>query len=220
MDIQGYNGASEKNIQTNTSGILLLNNYSAKWQEAVNTGNVYSTGMTTTTIANATYTTATLGATCTPIVGVWNPKNSGKNLVILEARLSCVLTALQATGAGTFVWATSLENPAISTGLAPLNRKTLNATGSAAKGFANNTALTGLTTNLTVREASALYGGSNLGTAYLQTEAGTLAPHVASIDNIEGAIIVPQGCVLALLCTVTPVGVSASSSLMWLEVEA
>lgn len=66
----------------------------------------------------------------------------------------------------------------------------------------------------------ALYGGSNLGTAYLQTEAGTLAPHVASIDNIEGAIIVPQGCVLALLCTVTPVGVSASSSLMWLEVEA
>lgn len=219
MEVEGKNGATTKSIQTNGSGILYTNNYSAKWQEAVLTGNVYSTGMTTTTISNATFTTGTLTASCTPIVGVWNPKNSGKNLVILEARLSCVLTALQATGAGTFVWATSLENPSISTGLTPLNRKTLNAAGSVAKGFAN-TALTGLTNNLVVREASALYGGSNLGTAYLQTEAGTLAPHVASIDSIDGAIIVPQGCVLALLGTVTPVAVSASSSLLWIEIDA
>lgn len=219
MDIEAKYSGQDISVLANKYGNLLTNNYSAKYQEVVLTGNVYSTGMTTTSISNATFTTGTLGATCTPIVGVWNPKNSGKNLVILESKLSCVLTALQATGAGTFVWATSLENAAISTGLTPLNRKTLNASGSVAKGFAN-TALTGLSNNLSVREASSLYGGSNLGTAYLQTEAGALAQHVASVERIDGAIIVPQGCVLALLGTTTPVAVSASSSLLWIEIDA
>lgn len=218
MEVEGLNGSTAKKIQVNTEGNLLTNNFSAKFQEAVLTGNVYSTGMTATTIANATFTTATLGATCTPIVGVWNPAGSGKNLVILRATLACYLTALQATGGGSFQWATSIGNSAISTGLSPLNRLTLNATGSVAKGFAN-TALTGITNNLVVRDVSALAGGSNLGTAFLQTEAGTIAPPVTSVDEIDGSIIVPEGGVLALLCTVTPVAVSAGSSLLWLEID-
>lgn len=219
MDITGKNGSNTHDIQTNSTGVLLGNNYAAKWQELNLGGNVYSTGMTTTTISNATFTTATLDAACTPIIGVWNPVGSGKNLVILKATLSAVLTALQATGGGTFVWCTSTNNSVITTGITPLNRKTLNASGSVAKGFAN-TALTGLTTSLSVREASALFGGSNVATAFLQTQAGGLAPVSSSIDEIDGAFIVPQGGVLALLCTTTPVGVSASSSLLWLEIDA
>lgn len=217
MDIEGKYNGSAKDILVNSAGNLLINNYSAKYQEAVLSGNVYSTGMTLTSISNATFTTATLGATCTPIVGVWNPVGSGKKLVILQAKLQAVLTALQATGGGSFQWATSTSNAAISTGLTPFNRLTLNAGGSVAKGFAN-TALTGLTNNLVVRDVSGLSGGSNLNTAFLQTEAGTLAPPVVSVDNIDGTIIVPEGGVLALLCSTTPVAVSAGSSLMWIEI--
>jgi hypothetical protein len=41
--------------------------------------------------------------------------------------------------------------------------------------------------------------------------------NVAQIDNIDGAIVVPPGGVLALLATGTPVAVSAASSLLWEE---
>ncbi len=217
MEFEGlYNNVATK-VSVNSTGKLLVNNFSAKYQEAVLSGNVYSTGMTLTTISNATFTVATLDAACTPIVGVWNPVGSGKKLVILEAKLACILTALQATGGGSFQWATSIGNASISTGLAPFNRSTFNASGSVAKGFAN-TALTGMTNSLVVRDVSGLSGGSNINTAFLQTAVGTLPPSHSSVDHIDGAIIVPEGGVLALLCSTTPVAVSAGSSLTWLEI--
>jgi hypothetical protein len=172
--------------------------------------------MTLTSINNATYTTGTLTASCTPIAGVWNPTNSSVNLAILQLRLQLVNTALQTTGQGALVWATSFGNGAISTGNAPLNRGTLQAIGSAAKGLAA-VALTGLTNNLTVREAAGAAGGpiSNLST--LQTAAGLMPFNTAEIDHVDGAIIVPPGGVLALLSTGTPVAISAASSLLWEE---
>ena len=52
-----------------------------RFQEAALLGQLFSTGMTTTAITNATFTTGTLTATCTPVIGIWNPSNSGKNCV-------------------------------------------------------------------------------------------------------------------------------------------
>src|ERR1051326_7041594 len=69
----------------------------ARFQEAALRGFLFSAGMTLTAINNATFTTGTLGATCTPIIGIWNPMNSGKNAVILQARLQMAYSALQAT---------------------------------------------------------------------------------------------------------------------------
>jgi hypothetical protein len=188
-----------------------------RFTEAASRGLLFSTGMTATSISASTFTTAALSATGTPIVGVWNPSGSGKNLYILQARMNAFQTALITTGPGAFMWAVSLNNAAISTGLTPWNRQTLTQGGSVAKGFAN-TALTGLTNNLTVMESSALSGGSlgnyaSTGTAagFMGLESGT------NVDPIDGAFVIPPGGVLALLCTTTPIAVTASSSLLWEE---
>jgi len=200
----------------NTGELAVLDAHS-RFQEAAIRGNLFSCGMSLTSISAATFSTGTLGATATPIIGVWNPTGSGKNLVIIQARVQIVNTALQVTGAGALVWCTAVGQNAISTGIIPLSRLSLALSGSVAKGFAN-TALTGLTGNLTVQEASGLGGLlSNLST--LQTAAGLMPQAPTFVDNIDGAIIVPQGGVLALLCTTNPpVAISAASSLLWEEI--
>lgn len=189
-----------------------------RFWEAARVASLYSTGMTITSISNATFSTGTLGATATPIIGLWNPANTGKNCIILQARLQIINTALQVTGAGALMWCTSVNQGAISTGLTPLNRLSLAASGSNAKGFAG-TALTGLSGNLTVQEAAGLGGLlSNLST--LQTAVGLMPAAPTFIDHIDGAIIVPPGGVLALLCTTNPpVAISAASALLWEEVQ-
>ncbi len=187
-----------------------------RFQEAALRGGLFSAGMTTTSISNITFTTATLGATATPIIGLWNPVGSGKNVVVLQARLQIVMTTLGArTGPGTFVWCTTVNQSAITTGISPLNRYSLIASGSIAKGFAN-TALTNMSGNLTVQEASGMQGGPM---PVSGTDVLGVVPYAApSIDNIDGAIILVPGSVLALLCTTTPVGVSAASSILWEEI--
>jgi hypothetical protein len=181
-------------------------------------GNLFSAGMGMTSISNATYTTGTLGNTVTAIAGVWNPSTSQVNLVILQAILAVSQTALQATGPGGFVWAYSTGNTAITAGAAPLNRKTAALSGSSAKDL-TNTAPTGLTNNLVVRHGSALGGGSAIGTAFLATQAGAQTVQApANVENLDGSIIVAPGVFLALLATITPVGHSAASALLWEEV--
>lgn len=190
----------------------------ARFQDPALKGNLYSAGMTVTSISNVTFTTGTLGATATPIIGLWNPFGSNKNLVIIQARLQVVVTTLGArTGPGAFVWCTGVNQAAISTGITPLNRYSLQTSGAVGKGFAN-TALTGLSANLTVQEASGLQGGPMpvSGTDVL----GVVPYHAPSVDNIDGAIVLVPGSILALLCTTTPVGISAASSILWEEVPA
>src|SRR6516165_608169 len=104
------------------TGAVVTADAHGRFQEAALRSRLFSDGMTLTSINNATYTTGTLTAACTPIAGVWNPTNSSVNLAILQLRLQLVNTALQTTGQGALVWATSFGNGAISTGNAPLNR--------------------------------------------------------------------------------------------------
>lgn len=181
-------------------------------------GNVYSGGVATASISNATFTTGTLGVTATPIIGLWNPLTSVVNCVVLQAMLAVVMTALQNTGCGAFMWATSTGNGAISTGNTPLNRKTLTAAGSLVKDLCG-LALTGMTNNLVVRGVSALMGGSSKALAELDTAVGmTTTMTGCPIEQLDGSWIVPPGGVLALLCTTTPVAHSAAGGILWEEV--
>lgn len=181
-------------------------------------GNVFSDGIATVVaITAATYNIATLGATCTPIAGLWNPSTTTINAVILSATLNAIKTALQNTGCGPFFWASSVGNTAISTGNTPLNRKTNVASGSFCKGM-SNVALTGLTNNLVVRGASQLYGGSSSLAAFLETQAGMATLSEASRELFDGDWFVPPGGVIALLAGSAPVAVSATSMLVWEEV--
>jgi len=181
---------------------------------------LYMGGMTAlTSISNATFTSGTLGATCTPIVGIWNPGTSTVNLAILQALLGITITAATATGCAPFVWAVSTGNNALTLGNVPVNRKTLAASGSQAKVF-GGAALTGLTNSLVVAIASALTGGQSTNASVVEgTVAGT--PSIAggfTAENLDGSILVPPGGVLALLATTTPVAHSAVSGLIWEEV--
>lgn len=187
-----------------------------RFQEAALRGTLFSGGMTTTSISNATFTTGTLGATGTPIIGLWNPIGSGKNLVVLQARVQLIANAVTTfTGPGGLMWCTSVNQSAISTGIVPLSRLSLTASGSVAKVYAN-TALTGLSGSLVVQEASGLYSFSNAFSNAL-TAAGQATASGGGIDNIDGAIILQPGAIIALLGTTTPASVSAASSIMWEE---
>jgi hypothetical protein len=181
-------------------------------------GAVFSGGMGLTSISNVTFTTGTLGATVTPICGVYNPVASTVNLVILQAILGVTVTAATATGGSPFVWATSITTAPVTTGNQPLNRKTLQPQGSAARDI-TNVAPTGMTPNLAVRFASALTGGLIKNISSVETAVGqNIGVSGISVENIDGGIIVPPGGVLALLATTTPVAHSAASGLLWEEV--
>jgi hypothetical protein len=208
---------AEAKVRLGRNAEQIMGHLHGRFYEANLRGDLFSGGLAFASISNATFTVATLGATATPICGVWNPAASDVNLVILQATLGVGVTALQATGAGPFAWCMSAGNGALTLGAQPLNRKTLQQAGSAARDM-SGVALTGLTNNLVQRFASALGGGSNVEAAFLATQVGALPPFIPSIEQVDGAIIVPPGGVLALLSAATGVAHSAVSGLLWEEV--
>lgn len=200
-------------------GETIVSELHGRYYEQNFRGNTFSGGMQPASINVATFTTATLGATATPIVGVWNPSTSTVNLVLQQVNLQVFLTALTSTGPGAFLWCTSTGNIGTAAGNQPLNRKTLQNSGSQCRDV-SGVALTGLTNNLVVRNAASIAGGSLYNTSNVATAAGfqtTLAP---STDNIDGQWIIPPGGIIALLCSTLPVAHSASTGLIWEEVPA
>lgn len=207
-------------LTSGISGGQRVGDAHARFMDANLGGRVFSTGpAAAVAINNATFTLATTGATATPIIGVWNPATSLVNLVIWQAILSAYMTTLTAVvGPGGFVWMTAVGQSAnLTLAINPINRKTLVASGSYARGL-TGVALTGLTATLATMCASTLNGGSGMTTAFTETAVGARAPNLSSVENIDGAIIVPPGGVLALMAAVTPVGHSALSGLVWEEV--
>jgi hypothetical protein len=181
-------------------------------------GFVFSAGLDLTAINTSHFTTGDLTATCTPILGVWNPNSNTKSLYIIRATLALTLTALNVTGPGPFVWAMSTGNTSGSpAGSAAFNRLTLAASGSNAKNVCG-TALTNLTTNLTTRFGSSLGGGSLSNQAFTATAVAMQTPLVAFNEEFDGDLVIPPGGVLALLGTTTPAGHSAAGSILWEEV--
>ena len=148
---------------------------------------------------------------------MWNPTGSGVNVVVLQAVLGLTMTALQATGGAPFAWASSVGNGALTLGNQPLSRSTGIASGSNVRDM-TNVALTGLTNNLVVRHAAALGGGSALSIGFLATAVAMQTQQAPWVEQVDGAMIVPPGGVLALLATTTPVAHSATSALLWEEV--
>lgn len=196
---------------------VIVSELRGRFYEDTFRGNLFSGGMTLTSISNATFTTLT--ATTTPIIGLWNPLTSKYNLNVLQAVLGVAITAATSTGGGPYVWAVSMNNGALTLGSLPWSRQTLAQSGSlsGAKVFAG-AALTGLTNNLVVVQASALLGGSAGNYSQVDTAVG-FSPVVSgtAAENFDGSLIVPPGGVLALLATTTPVAHSAASGILWAD---
>lgn len=210
-------GVGSQPIRQGKSAEVIVQELHGRFYEQTYRNAMFSSGMTLTSINNATFTSATTGVTATPITGLYNPLGSGVNAVVLQAILGVVLTALQNTGGGPFVWMMNTNNSLISTGTTPVNRKTLVAAGSQCKGL-SGIALTGMTGVLAFLGASALGGGNSFNIASLDTAAGFSTIYQPFVENLDGCLIVPPGGVLALMATTTPVAQSAASNLVWEEV--
>ena len=195
-------------------GDVIASELHGRFYEQVSRGNVFSTGSSITALSA---NTISLTATTTPIVGVYNPVTSGVNLVILQAMCYAMAnTVTTPVGPGVLVWASSINNSAITTGSSPFNRRTMAYTGSQAKGFPGGVALTGLTNNLVVFEAGDF---STITPVTYGTVANTaIIPGFGGVQNFDGSLFVPPGGVLALLNTTSSTTFSATSRLLWEEV--
>lgn len=206
-------------IRLGRLGDIIMTELHGKFYEQAYRGNLFSGGMGLTSINAATFTSGTLGATATPIWGIWNPTGSGVNAVVDQVNLGLTITAATCTGGGPYVWATSIGNGVITTGNQPFNRATMQAAGSKVKDM-SGLALTGLTNNLVVRQGASLNGGSAASFSFVGTAVGQATPASGiNVELVEGAFIVPPGGVLALLATTTPVAHSAVSGGLWEEVQ-
>jgi len=214
-----YADGAQINSRAGKMGDLIVSEAQGRFYEQTYRGLKFAAGLAAlTSINNATFTIATLSATCTPVLGVWNPQNSGVNLVILQAILQVIVTAATNTGPGGFMWAYGSTTVAISTATAAWNRKTLGQTGAQGKNV-SGVALTGLSSNLAVAHGSALQGGSGANFSFVGTAAGQFTGQSGNaVENFDGSIIVPPGGVLALLAAGTPVAHSAHGALVWDEV--
>ena len=208
---------SQAKIRQGRSAEAIVQELHGRFYEQTKRGNVFSDGFGLTAINNATYTTATVGATVTPIAGLYNPSNSGVDCVLIEVSLALVMTALAATGPGGFAYSLSVGNAAVTTGNEPLNRYALTQGGAKARGLCN-VAPTGLTNNLTVRFGSSLMGGSAENASFTATAVAMQTQALGAKELLDGSLIVPPGGVLALLATTTPAAHSAVSSIVWEEV--
>ena len=196
-------------------GDQIVSELHGRYYETTYRGNSYFSGHGSLLALSAN--TITLTATTTPILGVWNPLSNTNNLVILQAALNVVANNLTSgAGPGVFVWAISLGNGAISTGNLPYNARTLLQSGSAARGFAGNVALTGLSNNLVIAAGSTLPSPGGL--TYTTLASTALLPSYCGVENFDGSLIVPPGGVLALLNTTSSTVFSAAGRLVWEEV--
>lgn len=205
-------------LRQGKTGDLAVSEVHGRFYEQVYRNNVYSVGCGLT---NLSATTIGLTATCTPILGVWNPSSSTVNLVILQCALGFVLNTLTTpTGPGALLWASSVGNSAITTGGAPFNRKTLASSGSQAKAYTAGVALTGLTNNLAVFEGADFPqpSGQAAGTIVASTANSAFASGFNGVQNFDGGLIVPPGGVLALINTTSTTTYAAAGRLMWEEV--
>lgn len=223
VDIQARIGPSSQNDgdfappRLGRLGDQIVSELHGRFYETNYRAALFSDGMGLTSISNATFTVGGIGATTTPVAGLWNPSTSGVNAVIIEASLGVVITNVTATGPGGFVWAMSVGNGGLTLGSAPLNRKTLVNAGAFCKGL-TNVALTGITNAIAVKFASALGGGSAYGVSFVATAVAMQTQQLSAKELFDGSLIVPPGGVLALLATTTPVAHSAVSGLVWEEV--
>jgi hypothetical protein len=199
------------NMRLGQMGEQIVTQLHGRYYEQAYRGNLYMTGGVA--VAALSANTITLTATTTPIIGLWNPTTSPVNAVLLEAGMQLITVGNSAVAPGAFVWAASLGNGAISTGIVPYSGKTLAAAGSYCKGFHPGIALTGLTNNLVI------FMASDFGTLVVaQGATGTpiISPPMKHV--FDGSIIVPPGGCIALLNTISVTTVSIIARLLWTEV--
>lgn len=207
VEIQGKVGpqlATDGNIidpRLLRDGTAAVADADGHFSELVLRGQVYTVATAAVGITLASTHASPLAAgSGTPIVGVYNPVNSGVVLKILRARVQTV----SGTPGGPFVWNTIAAPAAISAaGQQGLNNKTF-VSGGSAKAF-----IGGALTGSVIASVFAAMGGP----AAVAAGAG-----VYSVDDlVDGMIQVQPGCFAGVACTAAGTTHIVAASLTWSE---
>lgn len=184
------------------NGEVMVSEFMGRMYEMVLRNMVFSIQGSAVTYA-ATGNTPLTANTGVPVVGVYNPVGSGKNLVILMASVA----THSGTPGGPFHW-NVIPSPAgiTAAGSVPLSHSTFQATGSVAKGFAGS-AITGSATGVYLRP----FGGPAAAVAV-----GAGMYHVT--EWVDGSIIVQPGCFAGIAGTAVGTTHVNSSGLVWAEI--
>lgn len=150
------------------------------------------------------------GAAGTPLLALWNPANSGKDLVLLEAALGIRTTGTSAATESCSHFAGAQGSVAITGTLtAPRGQLSQALSGSVASGLVN-TANTGAVASNLIRPSFSL--------GNVTTTAGV---NVALLrDEIKGEIIIPPGGYYAFGFAAALAVASIDAALMWAELPA
>jgi hypothetical protein len=199
----GADGSDQVPRMTKDTALVVQDAHGRNY-EATYRGNVWtlSTAAAGITVAAANVIAASAGS---PIVGVFNPVGSGKNLVIVRATS---LWASGTTGAGGLVWGIIAPNAGVTAagGNGAINNATFTTGGSTARTFTGS-ALTGAGVSTLFR----FLGGPTT---------GVLAASSAQTVNEEtaGDIICPPGAVVGLFAAAAGTSPIVMASMTWEEV--
>lgn len=211
MNLQGQPGVIPKsadgslqNFRLGNQNEQMVSELHGRYYEQTYRGNVFSVSALAYTIVATTDISPLPANTGVPIVGVFNPVNSGKNASILYA----AFTTTSGTPGGPLIW-NVIPAPAgiTATGVQPTNNFTFTASGSVMRGFSAS-AITGSSAGIPI--------GPMGGPAAIAAGAG----NYTVTEEVAGRIIVPQGGFLGLAATAVGTTHIVSAWLIWEEVNA
>lgn len=184
-------------------GDSIVSELHGRYYETNYRGNVFLLSVS----AAASITAYTGGAAGTPMLALFNPVGSGKNLVITKVSIGNVVAASAAgtVAFGLYFGTTATITQATTT--APWSMSTQQQSGSVATGF-RNVALTA---------GSAASNVIALGSYYWATAAGVADLFNNGLD-FEGSVIIPPGAYVALGGSAALTSATWIGSLMWEEV--
>ncbi|SRR6266576_1283332 len=206
LQIQGQTlktGAPGPSFPQDQQGALLATELNPRYYQ-----NIYQNQTFAAQVANANptgVTTGILGAAGTPLLLVWNPAGTGKNLVILNA-----VVAGRNNGTvspGSFVWSAGLTTAITANLSTPINLLNYQLTGSVAK-FVANAAATGLSALNYIRPITGMGAGTTATTTGFQQ----------AFEDTAGSILVPPGAAAAIISTVTGTAAVVDAGITWVEV--
>ena len=184
-------------------GDAIVSELHGRYYETTYRGNVFLLSVSTA----AAVTAYAGGAAGTPMLALFNPVGSGRNLVILKASFANVVAA-SAGGTATFgLYFGTTATITQATTVAPWSMATQQQSGSVATGF-RNVALT---------SGSAASNVIALGSYYWATAAGAALVSGGPVD-LEGSVIIPPGAYVALGGSAALTSATWIGSIMWEEV--
>ena len=200
MDIQGYNGSLTTNIQTNSSGNILVNGYSVPYQELVAAGKVF-------TVSNQAGITTQAGLSATtPALTLYNPLGSGKKGILIYA--GCTNTVVFAAAA--VIWVGINSNLAASpvTGTLTTAHRNMSLGGAAPT----------LQPLLAATLPAAPVGGAILGVGL--TGAITTVPQLLPTGRFfDGSIIITAGSAISFQTSTASGATGFFGEFVWAEID-